>query len=218
MRSRLGSILMTVIAISLLVDVARAATVDKQKFKGAQAAGVFAATTTITCSDGSAGSVSVSGFLSGSVQISKMSGTPVNISNGIFVEIDFYSNDCTGQSFSGTGGISGGFTAPNKKLNSAGLSGSTLVQDFGTGNQIPVSLDIVIEGTGALTTTKSHSRSRTVVTPGGPVTIAIDHSGNANRSGVASGTISVDGITLTPMFSSVTLNDNANIQVTITKP
>jgi hypothetical protein len=227
MRARLGLILATMtattvattVAIAALGAGAQAATVDKQRFKGKQVAVEFSATVSITCADGSTGSVSASGFLSGANQISKETGTPKSVSNGTFVEVDGYTNSCTGASLPfGDGGIDGGFTPPNKKLNSAELAGSTTVQDLNTGRTFPVSIDVIVEGTGPLTAGKSHARSRTVVTPGGPVTITITDSSNANREGTASGSVTIDGVELDPTFSSVTLSDDANTEITITKP
>jgi hypothetical protein len=158
--------------------------------------------------------VSALGSFSGSENISKQTGSPKTVSNGVFVEIDTYFNECTGASLGfAEGGIPNGFTPPNKRLNSAGLEGTALVQDIGTGNQIPVVIDIVIEGTGPLSASKSSSKSKTI----NPVTITINKNANANRDGIASGTISIDGVALDTTFSSTTLSDNATLDVTIEK-
>ena len=193
---------------------AHAAVVEKDVFIGKQAATSFSGTATITCADGSSGTVSALGFLSGSEQFSKQTGTPKTFSNGVFVEIDSYFNDCTGASLGfSDAGIANGFTPPNKRLNSAGLEGTALVQDFDTGAQIPVVIDIVIQGTGPLTASKSSSKTKTLH----PLTITINKSSNANRAGVASGTISIDGVQLDTTFSATTLSDNASFDLTIEK-
>ena len=192
---------------------AHGAVVEKSKQVGKQAATSFSGTATITCPDGSTGSVSAFGFLSGSEQINKQTGTPKTETNGVFVEVDFYSNDCTNTFLSGFGGITDGFTPPNKRLNSAGLEGTAFVQDFGSGVQIAVAIDVVIEGTGPLTASKSTTKTKTLH----PVTITINKSANANRAGVASGTIAIDGVALDTTYSNTTLSDNATLDITIEK-
>jgi hypothetical protein len=207
-----------VIAATLLSQDARAATVEKDSFKGSQAATFFTSTTAIACAGGGTGTVSASGFLSGSESISKQTGSPKTVSNGVFVEIDSYANSCTGASLSfGDGGITSGFAPPNKKLASAGLEGVASVQDFSTGLSISVDLDLVIVGTGPITTEKSHSRTKTVESPGGPITITISRSSSSNRAGVVSGTITIDGVALDADFSSTTLSSNASTDITIEK-
>jgi hypothetical protein len=112
-----------------------------------------------------------------------------------------------------TGGIANGLTPPDRRLNSAGLNGTTLVQDPGSGVQISVKLDVVIEGIGPLNASSSSTKTRTVA----PVTITITNSSSANRDGVGSGTITIDGVELDPTFTSTTLSDNANSVITIEK-
>ena len=210
---------MTFVLIATLVSAgfaasAQAAVVEKDVFIGKNAGTSFSGTATITCADGSQGTVSALGFLSGSEQISKQTGTPKTFSNGVFVEIDSYFNDCTGASLGfSDAGIANGFTPPNKRLNSAGLEGTALVQDFDTGAKIPVVIDIVIQGTGPLSAGRSSSKNKTLH----PLTITISKSSNANRAGVASGTISIDGVPLDTTFSATTLSDNASFELTIEK-
>ena len=218
MQMKTALLLVTTLTTTGLAYSAQAKTVDKQKFKGSQAATSFSANNALTCADGTTGTVFSSGFLSGSDSISKETGTPKTVTNGIFVEVDIYSNTCTGVNFNfGDGSIANGYTPPNKKLNSAGLEGSTTVQDFDTGNTIPVVLDLVIEGTGPLTATKAHSKTRTVEGKNGPVTITTTTSANSNRDGVVSGTLSIDGTELDATFSPTTLSSNGSTEITIEK-
>src|SRR5450432_1938311 len=218
MQTKTTLALFTMLATTAVGFSASAKTVDKQKFKGTQAATSFTINEPLTCADGSGGNVFSSGFLSGSNSISKETGTPKTIVNGVFVELDIYSNTCTGVNFGfGDGNIVDGYTAPNKRLNSAGLMGTASVQDFGTGNTIAVTIDLVIEGTGPLTASTSHSRTRTVQTPGGPITITIDNSANSNRAGDVSGTLSIGGTEFDATFSSATLSTNANMEITVNK-
>jgi len=218
MNTKTALALVTAFATTALGFSASAKTVDKQKFKGTQAATSFTVNEALTRADGSSGSVFASGSLLGSDSISKETGTSKTTANGVFVELDIYSNTCTGVNFGfGDGNIFDGYTPPNKKLNSAGLMGTASVQDFGTGNTIAVTIDLVIEGTGPLTASTSHSRTRTVQTPGGPITITIDNSANSNRAGDVSGTLSIGGTEFDATFSSATLSTNANMEITVNK-
>jgi hypothetical protein len=218
MYAKTAMVLVSALVFVTVGDVAHAASVEKQKFKGTQASTSFSAEATITCADGSAGSVFATGFLSGSETITKQTGSPKTVTNGIFVEIDSYSNSCTGTNLGGAfGGVADGFAPPNKRLDSAGLEGTTFVQDFGSGAQIPVALDVVIVGTGPVSASQSTTKTKTVQGPCGPVTITIARSANANRSGDASGTITIEGVELKPTFSITTLVDNSNTEITIEK-
>ncbi len=218
MQTKIALAFVTALTSVSLGSIAHAKTVDKQKFKGSQTATSFTVNEALTCADGTSGSVFASGFLSGSDSISKETGTPKTTSNGVFVELDIYSNSCTGVNFNfGDGSIPEGYTPPNKRLNSAGLMGTTSVQDFDTGRTISIAIDLVVEGTGPITASKSHSRTRTVQTPGGPITINIDTSANSNRSGDVSGTLSIDGTEFDATYSSTTLSTNASTEITINK-
>ena len=218
MQTKIALAFVTVLTSLSLGSIAHAKTVDKQKFKGSQTATTFTVNEALTCADGTSGSVFASGFLSGSDSISKETGSPKTTSNGVFVELDIYSNTCTGVNFNfGDGSIPNGYTPPNKNLNSAGLMGTTSVQDFDTGRTISVAIDLVVEGTGPITASKSHSHTRTVQTPGGPITINIDSSANSNRAGDVSGTLAIDGTEFDATYSSTTLSTNASMEITINK-
>jgi hypothetical protein len=188
--------------------------VDTQTFKGSQGATSFSGSATIACAGGGHGTVSAAGFLSGSQTITKTTGSPKTVNNGIFVEVDSYSNTCTGATLGfADGGIANGFTPPNVRLNSAQLAGTTTVQDFDTGLSIAVAIDVVLEGTGPITASNSTTKTKTK----GPVTITITSSASASRAADASGTISVGGVAIDATFSSTTLSSNANATITITK-
>jgi hypothetical protein len=201
-----------------LTETAHAAVVEKTKFKGSQVATQFSATATIHCAAGGTATAAATGFLSGSASISKMTGSTKMLNNGIFVEIDSYSNGCTGAGIGfADGGIANGLTPPTKKLVSAALDGTALVQDFGSGAQVSVTLNIDVNGTGPLTSESSSSHTRTVPAPGGPITITITHSANSSREGVATGTVTVDGVVFHPTFSSTTMSFSKNSEITIEK-
>ncbi|HVV50439.1 MAG TPA: hypothetical protein VHO06_12310 [Polyangia bacterium] len=219
MHTKLALALVTVIVTGGIATVASAkATVEKDKFKGSQAFTTFQVNEALTCADGSSGSVFASGSFSGSDSVTKETGTPKTTSNGVFLEVDIYSNSCTGVAIEfGTGGITGGYTPPGKSLSSAELTGTGSVQDIGTGATFPVTLDLVFEGTGPLTKSKEHSKTRTVQTPDGPITIVEDTSANSNRAADVSGTLSIAGEEVDATFSTGTLSSNADREITITK-
>lgn len=204
-------------ALASVAVVAHAATVDKQTFNGTQASTSFSIDQEITCANGSGGSVFAFGFLSGAEQVTKETGSPKVVSNGINVELDSYSNSCTGTSFNGFGGAANAFAAPNKKLTSAGLQGTVSVQNFDGGATLNVGVDVVIVGTGAISTSKSSNKTKTLQCPGGTVTITINRSANSNRSGNPSGSLNIEGFELDPTFSGATLIDNSSTTITIAK-
>ena len=215
MRTTKSLLLVSALMVGSIGGRAFGATVDKQSFKGSQAATFFSGSGTVACAGGGSGTVFASGMLSGSQSITKDTGSPKTVSNGVFVEIDSYSNSCPGAPPFGfaTGGFADGFTPPNPHLNSAELAGTTTVQDFDSGATLAVSIDLVFEGTGPLTSGKNNTKTRTT----GPVTITITHSANANRAADVSGTISIGGVALDATFNTSTLSSNANTTITITK-
>lgn len=216
MRAKSGVSLVAVVMFVTAAQPARAAVVNKTKFRGNQVATSFFGSTPITCAGGSTSTATVSGFLSGAESILRIRGTGTFDSSGTFVLIDSFFNGCTGEFFGGlSGGIAGGFTAPNRQLMSAELEGSTQVQDFGSGALIPVAIDVSVTGVGPISAGRSNSHTRTVQTPDGPLVITNSRFANANRAGTATGTITVAGITFTPEFSFTTLSFNDNATITI---
>jgi hypothetical protein len=211
-------LLFAVFIVGLGPDARAATAVQRFTFSGSQVAVGFFGSGNLTCADGSTGVVAASGSLSGAEQITKSTGTPQTISNGVLVEVDFFVNTCTGVSLGGaTGSIVNGFTPPDKKLTSSTLAGSTTVQDFSTGATIPVSINVAVQGTGTLSQSKSISHSRTIGSKGGPLSITVDNSANSNRSGTATGTISLDGAAIDPQFFFAILIANDNSSMSISK-
>lgn len=136
--------------------------------------------------------------------------------NGIFVEIDGYSNTCTGTNFGfADGGITNGYVPPDKQLTSAQLIGNGNVQDFDSGRSISVSLNLTLTGVGPISSSISSSISRVVATHTAPLNMSVTHSANTNRAGITSGSISIEGFSLTPIFFFADLITNGNSQVII---
>ena len=197
---------------------ARAATVVQQvTFTGSQVPVGFFGSGEVTCADGSQGFVSAFGSLSGAQTVSRSTGTPQSFSNGVFVEIDSFFNTCTNQALSGTGGVANAFTPPDKQLTSAALVGTASVQDFSTGATIPVTFNVTVQGVGNTSQSKSNSQSKTIGSKGGPLMINISHFANSNRSGTATGTISIGGVAIDPQFFFAILIANDNASTTISK-
>jgi hypothetical protein len=217
MRNRVvGSLLIAAVCLGTSVP-ARAAVVARFTFTNSQVSTGFSGSGATTCSDGSPGFVAAGGSLIGAQQIQSQTGQPSFNSNGVLVVLDFYFNSCSGLSFSGVGQVVNGLTPPDKKLTSATMVGTAVVQDFSTGATIPVSINVTVTGTGNLNQSKSNSKSRTVGTKGGPLFMSHDHQQNQNRQGIAEGTLSVDGVAIDPQFFFGFLNANDNSQFTISK-
>lgn len=197
---------------------ARAATVDRFTFKGTQVFTEFSGSNTITCADGTSGDVFVSGFISGAEQMFR-SGNDGFTSNGVNVTVFSYANSCTGTSFGfAEGVIPNGLTPPNPALLSATLRGSgALLLDFGAGGSVPFSLNVSVQGTGPISAGRDTSVTRVVDGPGGPTTIVISHSANANRSGTATGTITIEGFTIPLTFTTTTLSRNGSSQIVVNR-
>lgn len=191
-----------------------AVTVEKQSFKGSRADTFFSGSATIACAGGGSGTLSMSGMISGSQSIMKTTGSPKTFNNGAFIEVDNYSNTCTGLMFGfADGGFANGFTPPNAHLNSAQVLGTAPVQDPSSGATIQVAMDVVWEGTGPLSAEKSHTITKTK----GPFTITITRQASATRSADVSGTLTVDGVNIDATFNSSTLSSNANGTLTVSK-
>jgi hypothetical protein len=204
MFKRTAFVLMAVAGVALSTSPAAATEVARYSFAGSQAYVTFQASTSLTCIDDAGveygGYAVVVGTLQGAEQISSSTGSPPFNGNGTYVQVDVYYNSCTGVGISASGGVSGGFVAPDKKLTSASLTGSGTVQDFSTALQYPVSLDLQVVGVGNTTNSKSNSRTKVSGTKQGPLSITHDHSANSNRAGELAGSITVDGITFPTVY------------------
>jgi hypothetical protein len=219
MIKRTGFVLMAMAGVALSTGKAAATEVSKVTFSGAQASAAFIASTSITCADDSGGFAIAYGSLQGSEQIYASTGSPPYTGNGTYIVIDAYYNSCTGVSISGaSGGISGGFTAPDNKLTSASLTGSGTVQEYVYGNQLSISLNVQVVGVGTTGASKTNSHSKLTGTKSGPLYINHDHGTNSNRTAEASGSITIDGVTFSS-FQTIYgyLNANGASSMSISK-
>jgi hypothetical protein len=196
---------------------ARAQTVVQvSSSKGTQASTFIEFGPTVICADGSVGTASGFGFVSGAESISHSPGSPKSISNGGLIEIFDYSDSCTG-TFIGfaIGGLSGGYTAPHPNLASAALSGTTSVQelDSDTGASYPVSIDLVFTANGPSQKFRSNTASHDF--PGYTVVVSRNAS-NARDAGVT-GTITINGLEPDASFSTTVINSNTSGQTTVYK-
>ena len=141
----------------------------------------------ITCGDGSPGFAAAIGSLSGAdglriERVAAVDGKRRLRADRLLLD------SCTGVSVGGaSGGITDGFAAPDKKLTSATMTGTTLVQDFSTGAQFSVSVDIDVIGTGQTTQSKGHTKTTLKHLTGGPVQVTMNRSANGNRTGTPEG-------------------------------
>jgi hypothetical protein len=217
MREKLIGSLLSLVLVSTVSAQAHAAEVQRVSFAGTGATVQFFGSAAITCGNGSPGFVGAFGSLLGAEQVSRMTGVPTVISNGLFVQIDSYSNSCTGQVIGSSNGfIENAFQPLDKKLTSTVMVGSVVVQDFNTGEQISVSVDVDVIGDGQLSQSKGNSKSSVRGSKGGPITVTQTRSANSNRTGFAQGTITIDGVTIVPDFFSF-LFGTSNATHTISK-
>ena len=214
----IGSLFMVGMFVVGLGAPARAATdVQRVTFKGNQVGASFAISSNIACPGGGDGIVIANGFLNGAEQISATTGLPTFMSNGVVLDLSYF-NSCTGTTIGfGSGGFPNTLTPPGKKLESAAMVGSGTVQDFGSGITVPVSFNVSVVGDGNTNQSKSNSKSKIVGSTGGPLQVSMSHFYNANRSGIATGTISIEGFALNPDFIFAFMNQNDNSQKTISK-
>jgi hypothetical protein len=193
--------------------------VQRVTFVGSQASFEFSASTSITCADGSGGVANALVFASGADSINNSTGSPQSLSNGTFVEIDFYYNSCTGAFLSfGDGGIANSYTPPDKKLSSAAIAGSGTVQDFNTGNTFPVSLNVSFAGSGSTFQQKSSSHTKVTGTKHGNLSISHNQSANSSRAATVTGSFSIDNVSfgsadLDVFFAQMAANSSDSLSV-----
>jgi hypothetical protein len=215
---KFGMRLATVTALVLGANSAvNAAETQRYTFSGSQTFIVFNANAAQTCPDGSFGFAYASGSLSGAEQIQASTGSPTLISNGIYVQLNGFYNSCTGLSVGGSGSVPYGFTPPDRKMESSALAGSTQVQDYGTGALVPVTFDIAVVGSGPTYQTKANNKTTVKGSKSGPISISVNHSGSANRSGDADGTMVIDGVSLSVDFFYASMSANGTKEVAVTK-
>jgi hypothetical protein len=195
---------------------AHATEIQRVSFSGSQAAVGFFGSTSVTCPDGAMGVVFAFGSLTGAQQIIASSGLPDIRSNGVFVEVDGYSNTCTGASLGfSEGGITGGFTPPDRHLTSAAIVCTTTIQDFGSGAVVSFSADVDVLGSGTTSTTKSNSHSKVVGSKTGPLQISMTHAQSSSRTADATGTILIEGVDINAQFffAAMSSGDTASMSV-----
>jgi len=167
---------------------------------------------TAICADGSVGSVSGFGFVFASNSVSHQPGGPPTTSDGVSIDIFDYFNSCTGDFIGfGIAGISGGYRGPNPALISAGISGSTFVQDLDTGASLPISLNLVFTGQGPVSTSKGTTVTHDI--PG--FSVIVQRGAFTSRNAGVTGTITINGLVPDASFSSSTLAGNSSATVTV---
>ena len=197
---------------------AQGAVVDKTTFKGTDIATEFTVNRDVSCPDGSLGRVAASGFVLGSSLVVKVKGDGKTSLNAVFVELDSYSDTCSGKTLGfATESFPDGLNPPNKNLKKATMAGNAVLADPEAGVDVLVALDINVAGVGPLSSQSDSTRTRTVMSAHGPITITVTKSTGNGRDGVASGTMTFDGLTVNPSFSLTSLGFDKNVDVTIEK-
>ena len=215
MKPKTGTVLFA--ALFGVAGAAHATVVSKTKFSGSQASLSFFASTTLTCADGTTADASAFGSLSGAQNVSKIKGSGKSSSNGVNVDVFAFSNGCKGQNLSLSGGIANAFSPPNKKLASAAMDGDGFAQDFDSGVQVVIDVDVTLEGTGPISASSSSSHTKTAQGPEGPVLITTTRSANSNRSATATGTLAIDGVVFPIDVTDAILLSNHNSEIDIQK-
>ena len=195
--------------------------VQRVTFKGSQVSATFMVSSEITCADGSSGIIIANGSLQGAESVQAQTGLPTFMSNGVVVDLSYF-NGCTNTQVGfASGGIPNALTPPDKKLTTAAMVGSGTVQDFGTGQTIPVTINVTVEGEGNtnIFQSKSKSKSKIVGADGGTLQVTVTKSNlnNTNRPASATGTISIEGFAVNADFIFAFMNANDNTSKTITR-
>src|SRR5690349_12515067 len=93
MHTKLSLFLVTALATTALTARANAkTTVDLEKGQGSSVGTSFDATADITCADGSAGNVFAVGTINASDSITKSTGSPRTMTDGVFIDVAEYFN------------------------------------------------------------------------------------------------------------------------------
>ena len=210
----IGSVFTAAAFMVGLSGPARAGTlIQRTTFTGSQAFTFFNASANVTCDDQTEGIVFASGALQAAETV--QTGDFPFMFNGTLVSVQYF-NSCTGMALNADGGVPNSLTPPDKKLTSAALVGSGTIQDFGTAQTLSVSFNVSIVGDGQINQQKSNTKQKIVASTGGPLVVTTSHSNNSNRSGTATGTISIGGVALNAdfVFASMSINGSTNRTVT----
>jgi hypothetical protein len=184
-------------------------------FKGTQAATSFNIGPNAVCADGSIGTASGFGFLSGSNSVSRQPGSGKSSSNGTSIDIFGYSTSCNSDSIGfGEAGISGGYNGPNPQLMSATISGTTTVQDFDSSQSYPLTVNLKFTGQGPISSSKGTSVTHD---SGNGYSVIVSRGAFKSRDAGVTGTITIDGVELDASFSATSLVSNSSGQVVVQK-
>lgn len=184
---------------------ADAAVLGKLQVKGHQVGTFFFGSTAITCANSAPGTLSVDGSVLGAQGVVKARGQKREVTNTVVLNVTI-SDSCTGITEFGSATIEGGFTPPNNTLASSAMVGSAVLEDVGS-LPLPytVALNINVTGQGPVTSFRSVNHARSVGSDADTIIATFSKVSNANRYGVATGSIIVNGITIAPTFFETSL-------------
>lgn len=193
--------------------IASAKVIDKNKFKGMIAAVACSQNESIVCDGGFAGSIQTDIFMSGEEFVTRSANFPPEAGNNLFVTVRRI-NSCTGEFGGSIGSLPNSST---QSLQAAHLQGLVPLRDFET--EVPVgniSVNVNMQGVGPISKDKTKDKFEFVGPEGTTIVITIKLKGET-RSGVASGTLSLDGNPVTCAFGPVTLAKTTNGDKTVEK-
>jgi hypothetical protein len=177
--------------------------IEKSNFKGKFAFTVCSDSETITCEDGTSGSLSTDVFLDGTEFSSKSQQFPDLAQNTVTVTLQQF-NSCTGQFSGGFGTVEDAFSAQG--LESADLEGSVPLTAFEGGSFGTLDVDVTLEGFGNIRNDRSKFRFE-FEGDEGPVVVSGRFNGKS-RSATSSGTLTLDGSEVSCVFQDGTLTDS----------
>jgi hypothetical protein len=203
----------TLVTPALVAHARAQSAAQVTSFKNTQASSFIVFGPSVVCPDGSVGTASGFGFISGSDSISHDPGSPKSFGNGGDLSVFDYSDSCGNTVGFGDAFISGGYTPPDKQLDSAAISANTTIQDFDFFHEYLVTVNLVFTAQGPLST--DHGTSVTHDVSG--VRVWVIHGSSSNRSAGVTGTITINGAEPEATYSSTTILSNSNGQTIVQK-
>ena len=191
--------------------IASARVIDKNKFKGMIAATSCSRNDSIVCDGGFAGSITTDIFMNGEEFVTRTDEFPPEAGNNLFVTVRKI-NSCTGEFLGSIGSLPHSST---QSLQSAHFQGLVPLRDFET--ELPVgniAVNVNLQGVGPITKDKTKDKFEFPGPEGNTLVITIKLKGET-RSGVASGTLVLDGNPVTCAFGNVTLMKTKNGDKTV---
>jgi hypothetical protein len=188
-----AQITLVLAAVTLTAATGRAATViEKNNFKGKSANVVSNSSSTITCPDGSPGTLQTLIGLSAAETVSKSLQFPNNENNVLFAVV-IETSSCDSEVRVRFGSVADGYSP--HALQGATLEGEIVLED-GSGTPVgTLVVDVELTASGPIVTDRTHTRQE-FETPDGVITL-IQRFNGRSRTADATGSLVLDGTLLT---------------------